>query len=607
MLLTNFSTLISLIIADLICIIIFIVVKKTIKPSQLKVAFLFLDSAMIICCTLLSLQIMLSKPLNIAPIYFDYFVYIGNCMLPLSFFFLGLIFYNSKIKITKKYLLLGIIPIISLLFLWTNDFHHLFYKNYSIDLFINEYGIIFQIWDIYILILIAIGIYYILRKSLKSSGFFSKQSLLFLLGSLFPVVMNLLSTTKILHTTIYFTPICFTVTVLCYAIAIFKFKFLSVTPIAMQRIVDRISDSFIVINDENVVTDFNETFLKTFNLSDSNTRNVNFLDLIKDSYFEQNDIDKMVNLLEKCKSDTKTYQFKKDFKIDDKYFNIEVNGIFSKDSFLGNLILLKDVTQHILDMQTIEDNQSMLMEKERLASLGQMIGGIAHNLKTPIMSISGAAEGLLDLTKEYDISIGDPEVTNEDHHAIVKDMNEWIYKIKEYTEYMSDVITAVKGQAVNFSDESSTSFTISEAVKYVDVLMKHELKNALVDLKVNMLVDPSTSINGNINSFVQVINNLISNSIQAYNGQPNKSIDFIIRMKDNNIIFTVQDYGCGMPKKVQDKLFKEMITTKGKSGTGLGLFMSYSNIRAHFNGNMTFESEEGKGTRFDITIPIAKN
>ena len=59
-----------------------------------------------------------------------------------------------------------------------------------------------------------------------------------------------------------------------------------------------------------------------------------------------------------------------------------------------------------------------------------------------------------------------------------------------------------------------------------------------------------------------------------------------------------------MPKKVQDKLFKEMITTKGKNGTGLGLFMSYSNIRAHFNGNMTFESEEGKGTRFDIAIPL---
>ena len=372
----------------------------------------------------------------------------------------------------------------------------------------------------------------------------------------------------------------------------------------MQRIVDRISDSFIVINDENVITDFNQTFLKTFNLSDNKVRNTNFLDLIKYADFAQDDIDKMMNILDNCKVDTGTYQFKKDFKINDKYFNIEVNGIFSKDSFLGNLVLLKDVTQHILDMKTIEDNQSMLMEKERLASLGQMIGGIAHNLKTPIMSIAGATEGLLDLTKEYDISIGDPEVTNEDHHAIVKDMNEWIEKIKEYTEYMSNVITAVKGQAVNFADETSDSFTINEAIKYIDVLMKHELKNALVSLNIDVQTDSNTSIKGNINSFVQVVNNLISNAIQAYTDQPNKVIDFVIKKVDNDIQFIIQDYGSGIPESVQEKLFKEMITTKGKNGTGLGLFMSFSNIRAHFNGNMTFESKEGKGTKFIITIPV---
>ena len=56
--------------------------------------------------------------------------------------------------------------------------------------------------------------------------------------------------------------------------------------------------------------------------------------------------------------------------------------------------------------------------------------------------------------------------------------------------------------------------------------------------------------------------------------------------------------------KVQEKLFKEMVTTKGKNGTGLGLFMSYSNIKAHFNGNITFESEEGKGTIFNVIIPL---
>ena len=465
------------------------------------------------------------------------------------------------------------------------------------------YGWYLYVHIIYTYGLFIVALYNLLSYSIKNAGFFSKQSILLIVGSLISISINVLGTLKIIPMTVYVTPISFSIAMLFFAVAIFKFKFLTVTPIAMQRVVDRMSDSFLVVNEDNKITDFNETFLKTFKLTSNAVRNIKFLDLIQDANFSTADINAIMKLLEKCKSDTKTYQFKKDFKIDDKYFNIEVNGIFSKDSFLGNLILLKDVTQHILDMQTIEDNQSMLMEKERLASLGQMIGGIAHNLKTPIMSISGAAEGLLDLTKEYDISIGDPEVTNEDHHAIVKDMNEWIYKIKEYTEYMSDVITAVKGQAVNFSDESSTSFTISEAVKYVDVLMKHELKNALVDLDIHMLVDPSISIKGNINSFVQVLNNMISNAIQAYNGKQNQKIDFTIDRKGNDIQFSIQDYGSGIPDSVQDKLFKEMITTKGKNGTGLGLFMSYSNIRAHFNGNITFESKEGFGTKFIISIP----
>ncbi len=263
---------------------------------------------------------------------------------------------------------------------------------------------------------------------------------------------------------------------------------------------------------------------------------------------------------------------------------------------------IQDMTTN--NIEKIKSNQELLMEKERLASLGQMIGGIAHNLKTPIMSIAGAAEGLTDLTKEYDISIGDPSVTNEDHHAIVKDMNEWIEKVKTHASYMSDVITAVKGQAVAFAETKSDTFTISELLTHIDVLMKHELKNALIYLNTSVLVPETLSIKGNINSLVQVINNIISNAIQAYGGQTNKNIDFIIKLKDNNLVFSIQDYGCGMPKKVQDKLFKEMITTKGKNGTGLGLFMSYSNIRAHFNGNMSFESEEGKGTRFDLTIPL---
>ena len=279
--------------------------------------------------------------------------------------------------------------------------------------------------------------------------------------------------------------------------------------------------------------------------------------------------------------------------------------VYSNDE-IGDLTIafnkIQDMTNNYIEK--IHSNQETLMERERLASLGQLIGGIAHNLKTPIMSISGASEALTDLTKEYDSSIDDPEVNSQDHHDIAKDMNSWISKIKEYTEYMSDIITAVKGQAVTLSETENITFDIEELLKRVNILMRHELKNAIIYLNISVKVDEHKLIHGDVNSLVQVINNMISNSIQAYQGKTEQNIDLIVEEKDNKLYISIKDYGCGLPKKVKDKLFKEMITTKGKNGTGLGLYMSYSTIKAHFGGDITFESEEGKGTTFTITLPI---
>ena len=273
---------------------------------------------------------------------------------------------------------------------------------------------------------------------------------------------------------------------------------------------------------------------------------------------------------------------------------------------LGDLTIAFNKIQHLTQeyITQIKDTQESLMESERLSSLGQLIGGIAHNLKTPIMSIAGAAEGLNDLIKEYDSSIDDPTVNSQDHHEIASDMSTWIEKIKNYTEYMSDIITAVKGQAVVMSNEDDINFTRSELVKRVTILMKHELKNAIINLNTDIKVDENLTLNGDVNNLVQVINNMISNAIQAYNGKENESIEFTITKDSKNIIFSIEDHAGGLPDKVTDKLFKEMITTKGKNGTGLGLYMSYSTIKAHFNGNITFDTKKGKGTKFNIYIPM---
>ncbi len=568
------------------------IILKSVRKTQLEVIFSLTLLSNSICIIGQTLQLIFIDKYN--PIYLDYFVYIGTCFLPLCIFFTGLIFENTKIHFKKRYILLFTIPIISLLVLWTNDYHHLFYETYSTNLNDTTYGPYFSVHHIYSYVLLFLGVLHLLRFSIKNSGFFSKQSLLIVLGVSIPLIINVLGGFKIIPMSIYVTPISFTASIICFALAIFKFNFLKVAPIALQRIVDRISDSYIVLNENNVVTDFNETFLTTFNVKSNDVRNINIADLIK-RFDEHNiDIDSLIITLNNVKSSSDTFHYEKHFESVKKYFNIEINDIMSNGKYVGTLILLKDITQHIEDMETIKQNQDMLVKKERLASLGQLVGGIAHNLKTPIMSIAGATEGLTDLVKEYDSSIGDPEVNEQDHHDIAHDMSEWIEKIKTHTSYMSDIITAVKGQAVTLNENEEDSFTLNELVKRVNILMKHELKNALIDMNVNMNVDDMISLSGNVNSLVQVINNIISNAIQAYNGETNKTIDLSFNKNDNNIVISVEDYGCGMSAEVKDKLFKEMITTKGKNGTGLGMFMSYSTIRGHFSGDITFDSTPRK-------------
>lgn len=572
------------------------------KPLiQLQKSFM----GILICVLIISLGVLMQNIcynlFEFPPIYFEYFIYIGTCFLPVAIFFMALILKDTHISFRKRYIALFVLPLLSLLVLWTNNIHHLFYINYSLIMSNTTFGPYFVIHSIYTYSLLFISIFMLLKTSIKSSGIFSKQSILFIIGTCIPIIINLLGTIKIISMNVYLTPISFSLAIFVYGLAILKFNFLGAAPIALQKIVDRISDSYIVLNEDGYVTDLNKTFLTTFGIKNSEIIGKNL-----ETFFKNKKIhyEKIKTAVIKAKNTDKTISFQYRINKIHKTFSIEVNKISSDGILLGTLILFKDISQHIEDMKKLKDAQETLMESERLSSLGQLIGGIAHNLKTPIMSISGAAEGLTDLVKEYDSSIDDPEVNSQDHHDIARDMNEWIEKIKEYTSYMSDIITAVKGQAVTLSEADNISFDIDELVKRVDILMKHELKNALIYLNIQMKAPKDTTINGDINSLVQVINNMISNAIQAYNGKTEQNIDLTLEKHKNNLIISVRDYASGIPQKVKAKLFKEMITTKGKNGTGLGLYMSYSTIKAHFNGDIIFESEEGKGTTFNIILPL---
>lgn len=575
--------------------------QKSTLYSLFRVLFLLLSLHVVALILLFYFKDII---LNMDPLmYIDAISYISTCNLPVILFFISSIYENKETNL-KKYWYLFIIPILSIIIIFTNPLHHLFCKSYAINVADVQLGPYFYVHMLYTYLLILVAFIKLIKTSISKAGFLSFGTILIILGACAPIIPNLLASLQLISMDTYITPIPYLITAICFYISIFKLNSFDAVPIALKNIVDIMTDAFIVVEKDGTITYSNNAFNTNLSKMIGIKLNDNFYNIINTN--KKLKLSKLNNLIKKSEKNNTVETFDWSFN-SEKYFEISAQPVIStkgRKKVIGTLIIFKDTTQHMLDMQTIKNNQDMLLERERLASLGQLIGGIAHNLKTPIMSISGAAEGLTDLVKEYEASVGDPEVTVQDHHDIAKDMKDWIEKIHSYTEYMSDIITAVKGQAVTMSEEQAVSFTLDELVKRVNILMKHELKNALVELNVSMQVNEQTVLKGNINSLVQVINNMISNAIQAYDGKPDNKIDLILKKENNNIIISVKDYGCGLPDEVQKKLFKEMITTKGKNGTGLGLFMSYSTIRAHFNGNMTFETEQGKGTTFNIILPL---
>ena len=596
----------AILLSGLLLIILIIILNK----SKTRKLIIKLFNCIIVCQLIVNifliLQILLADSLHIHPVYFEYFAYIGNVFLPVFLYLASQVFTKPQFKIKKYHSLLFVIPIISLIVLWTNDYHHMFFINYDTLLKNSIYGPYLYIHSLYTYFLIIISLVTLLKYSLKESHKVSVQTFLFLLAAAFPVGVNVIGLLGIANLSVYVTPIAFSISCIFLYIAIFKFDFLNINSIAAEFMMKAISDAYIILNNTNEITSCNKIFLNIFNLEENDILDKKIFEIkeIKD-LFSKDDLEIAIELI---KTTTNKIRLEKYFKKTDTYFSIDISSITKKERYIGTLIMLKDVTEKEHDKLQIKANQDLLIEQERLASLGQMIGGIAHNLKTPIFSIAGGLEGLSDLIKEFDESIDDPEVTSQDMHDIAKDMNVWITKLREHVSYMSDVITTVKGQTVTMSESQNAKFTVKELFDHVVILMQHELKEKLTTLNISNNVPYNSSIYGNINSLVQVINNLISNAIEAY---LDTDRDRIINLSanynesDKNIIISIEDFGPGLPEKVQEKVFKEMITTKGKYGTGLGLFMSYSNIKAHFKGDLSFKTEKDKGTTFIISIPSA--
>lgn len=545
---------------------------------------------------------------------FENLTYIGSAFVPVALIYLGVAYAQPDKGIRKWHYLLLLVPIITQIVLWTNGIHQFFNNDITM---VNgvvsdiEYNFYAYIHIGYSYVCLVVGLVYLSYFAIKNSGMWSAQAILIIIGSIIPLVTNIMYTFNIAGFDAYTTPIAFTITLGLFLLGMFRFNLLRITPVALQTIINRISDSFIVVDTEMNIIEFNKSFEDNFKLLPDLQKGQNFYNILLEAKLNTRDNRSTLDavklrdiILSAAEiNDTLVTDFELLTGDEKQYYTAEFTPIQQRSRNTAVVVLVKNVTQHIKDMQQIQDNQTILLERERLASLGQLIGGIAHNLKTPIMSVAGGIDQVNYLTEEYEASIDDPEVTIEDHKEIASEIQGWLKKMKGHMAYMSDIISTVKDQAANFANEGQEWFTLDEVLKRVKILMQHEITKNHCRYTEDVKADRNIRVRGGLNSMVQILDNIIVNAVQAY-GKKGGEIILQVAEERNMLQIVISDFGKGIKDDIKNRLFKEMVTTKGKNGTGLGLYMSHSTIKGMFRGDMWVESSEGVGTDFYIQLPI---
>jgi len=371
-----------------------------------------------------------------------------------------------------------------------------------------------------------------------------------------------------------------------------------------EDVLQLVSDSVLVVDKKLNIIEVNKAFIKNFSTEDREYKNFNdIMNCSKLTECKNN----LINLINESKANNivKIIEIIIENKSDEKYFEVQTNPIILNQEYLGIVLLFKDITLYKKNLELFKQNQFELIEKERLLSLNQLIGGIAHNLKTPLMSSAGGIQIIKkNTTKIYEYI--QTECTEVEYVTkLMNEVSDWQNRISEYLIYMSDVITTVKGQVKEFEQIDEDKFSIKELINKIKLFMSYEFKKNNCTLVEKIDISYDEVIQGSINSLLQVFNILLTNAIEASEKNENRKITLGAYKKNKEIIFYVENLGKEIPTEVQKNIFKRMVTTKGNKGTGLGLYISKSIITGRFNGKIDFETND-KVTTFFIKIPATR-
>jgi signal transduction histidine kinase len=268
-------------------------------------------------------------------------------------------------------------------------------------------------------------------------------------------------------------------------------------------------------------------------------------------------------------------------------------------------------------IQTIKDTQDQLLQQEKLASLGQLTAGIAHEIKNPLNFINNFSELSQDFIEEIEEEL-DKTVESTEKENIEDLLDDVKSNLEKIRHHGSRADSIVKSMLMHSRGGAGTvePTDLNELIKEYSNLAFHGMranKNPInVDIQLNL--DESLGlISLNAEDFSRVILNLIKNAFDAMRDKismvgSNYKAKLEIKTKNltNRVLVVVEDNGPGVPEEIRDKLLMPFFTTKkGTEGTGLGLSITHDIIKSHL-GTLAIESRVGEFTRFSIELPNNK-
>ncbi len=290
--------------------------------------------------------------------------------------------------------------------------------------------------------------------------------------------------------------------------------------------------------------------------------------------------------------------------------------------------LQEEVTRQTAEIRTTLDNlkstQAQLIQAEKMASLGELTAGIAHEIQNPLNFVNNFSELSVDLAKELKEEIDKVDIPEKDKEYIgdiLSDLSQNQEKINHHGKRASSI---VKGM-LEHSRKSSGTKELTDINALADEYLKlvyQSLRAKDKDFNAELITDfdpnlPKVEVVSQ--DIGRVLLNLITNAFYAVNERSKKgeegykpTVSISTRLiansptsqHANTLVIAVKDNGSGIPDAIKDKIFQPFFTTKPTGqGTGLGLSLSYDIVRAH-GGELKVETNEREGSEFIIQLPI---